>query len=72
MAEKHKSVKNPFKNDTLEYDERSGRFQEMGVNYGVGKNQPVGHEQVSFKSGVPASYVVNGDSPATPSRIQVE
>ncbi len=35
---------NPAKKPPVPYDQRSGRFVNMGDNYGVGMKQPVGHE----------------------------
>lgn len=39
--------------DPPPYDQRSGSFYQAGNDYGVGKAQPVGSEQLSKKEGVP-------------------
>ena len=39
-----KKMKSPWNYDSPQYDERSSCFVNAGSHYGVGFNQPVGHE----------------------------
>jgi len=40
----NKKMKSPWNFDAPPYDERSSCFVNAGTHYGIGKNQPVGHE----------------------------
>jgi len=67
-----KSVKNPWDFKCPDYDQRSSCYVNAGTDYGVGKNQPVGHAGNPSSSGVPMGKVNTLKTYQDESKIEIE